>query len=72
MKDKLAYGTIFLNIVDSLLHHVTSAKTTKDAWENLCATFEKTHVDNILQLHQKLYNLKMEESTLMQTHIDKI
>jgi hypothetical protein len=31
MKDKLACGTILLNVVDSLLHHVACAKTTKDA-----------------------------------------
>jgi hypothetical protein len=72
MKDKLACGTILLNVVHSLLHHVTCVETTKDAWDNLCATFEKTYVDSILQLHQELYNLKMEEGTLVQTHIDKL
>jgi len=36
----------------------------------LCATFEKK-VGNRLQLHQKLYDLKMEEGTSMQAHIDK-
>ncbi len=45
---KLVCGTIFLNVIDSLLHHVTCAKTTKNAWDNFCATFEKKHVDNKL------------------------
>jgi hypothetical protein len=40
-KDKLVCGTIILNVVDSLLHHVTCAETAKDAWDNLCATLEK-------------------------------
>jgi hypothetical protein len=35
-KEKLAHGTILLNVVDSLLHHVTCVETTKDAWDNLC------------------------------------
>jgi hypothetical protein len=28
-EDKLAYGTIFLNVVDSLLHHVTRVEMQK-------------------------------------------
>jgi hypothetical protein len=67
----LVYGTVLLNVVDFLLHHVALSKTTKDAWDNLCATLEKKHVDNKLQLYQELYNLKMEEGTSMQVHIDK-
>jgi hypothetical protein len=31
-RDKLACGTILLNVVDLLLDHVACAKTTKDAW----------------------------------------
>jgi hypothetical protein len=54
-----------------LLHHVAFSKTTKDAWDDLCATLEKKHVDNKLQLSQELYNLKMEEGTSMQVHIEK-
>jgi hypothetical protein len=34
-KDKLAHGTILLDVINSLLHHVTCVKTTKDAWDNL-------------------------------------
>jgi hypothetical protein len=32
-KDKLACGTIILNVVDFLLHNVTCVKTTKNAWD---------------------------------------
>ncbi len=59
-KYKLVHRTIFLNIVDFLLHHPTHAKSAKNIWDNLYATFEK-HVGNRLQVHQKLYNFKMEE-----------
>jgi len=31
-----------------LLHHVARVKTTKDAWDNLCATFERRHASNKL------------------------
>jgi hypothetical protein len=71
-KDKLACGTILLNVVDSLLHHVPHAKTTKNAWDDPCATFEKRHVGNKLQPYQELYNTKMQEGTSMQVHIDKL
>jgi hypothetical protein len=37
----LAHETIFLNVVDSKLHHVSCAKNAKDMWNNLYATFEK-------------------------------
>jgi hypothetical protein len=47
-KDKLTCGTTLLNVVDHLLDHVACAETKKDAWNNLCATFEKKHVDNKL------------------------
>jgi DNA-binding response OmpR family regulator len=60
-KDKLTHGKILLNLVNSLLHHVTSAKIVKDAWDNFCATFDRWHVGNISQLRQKLYKLKMEK-----------
>jgi hypothetical protein len=71
-KNKLACGTIFLNVVDSLLHHAAHAKSVKEAWDNLYATtFEILHVDNRLKL-QKFYNLKMEEGISMQVHIDKL
>jgi hypothetical protein len=48
-----------------MLHHVTRVGTIKDAWYNICATFERKHVGNNLQLHQELYNLTIEEGTLM-------
>ncbi len=71
-KDKLACGTIILNVIDFLLHHVACVITIKDAWDNFCATFERRHVGNKLQLHQELYNLMIEEGTLVQAHIDKL
>jgi hypothetical protein len=57
----LACGTIFLNVADYLLHHVTHVEIEKDAWNNLCAAFERRCVGNILQICQKLY--KMKEAT---------
>jgi hypothetical protein len=71
-KDKLAHGTIFLNLIDFLLHHVAHVGTIKDAWDNLYTTFERRHVGNKLPLHQEFYNLTIEEGTLVQAHIDKL
>jgi hypothetical protein len=71
-KDKVVHGTILLNVIDFMLHHVARVGTIKDAWDNLCATFERRHVSNKLQLHQELYNLMIEEATLVQAHIDKL
>jgi hypothetical protein len=43
-KDKLACGTTLINVVDPLLDHVACAETTKDSWNNLCATLEKKNM----------------------------
>jgi hypothetical protein len=48
----LVCGTLLLNVVDYLLHHVTCVKIAKDAWDNFYATFEKKYVGNRLKLHQ--------------------
>jgi hypothetical protein len=47
-KEKLVCGTILLNVVDSLLHHVARVEIAKDTWDNFYATFEKKHVGNKL------------------------
>ncbi len=52
-KDRLACGTILLNVINPLLYHVACAKIAKDAWDNLCATCERKYVDNKLQLRQR-------------------
>jgi hypothetical protein len=53
-KDKLAQGTILLNVIDYLFYHVARAEIVKGAWDNFCATFEKKHVGNKLQPCQEL------------------
>lgn len=45
-KDKLIFGTIFLNVVNSLLRHVAHLRNAKEVWNNLFTTFEKQHVGN--------------------------
>jgi hypothetical protein len=72
MKDKLAWGIFFLNVVNYLLHHVAHALTIKDAWDNLCAKIERRYVGNKLQLCQYFYDLAVEEGTVVQVHIDKL
>jgi hypothetical protein len=49
-KDKLACETIFLNVLDFLLHHVTDAANAKDAWDNLVQHLrEEDAWDNLVQ-----------------------
>jgi hypothetical protein len=49
-RNKLAGGTIFLIVINFLLHHVARAKTTKYVCDNLCAIFKRKHIGNRLQL----------------------
>ncbi len=46
--DKLIHRTILLSVIEYMLHHVTRVDSTKDAWDNLCATFERRHINNRL------------------------
>jgi len=45
---EIILGELLSLKVDSLLHHVTCAKTTKNAWDNFYARFERRHVGNKL------------------------
>ncbi len=67
-KDKLADGTIILNILDSLLHHVAHVK--------LRTTFVQHLKENMLTIDcnyiKSFTNLKMEEGILVQVHISKV
>ncbi len=48
-KDNLTHRTILLNVVEYMLHHVlTRVDIANDAWDNLCETFERRHINNKL------------------------
>lgn len=48
-KDKLTHRTILSNVVEYMLHHVlTRVDIANDAWDNLCETFERIHINNRL------------------------
>jgi hypothetical protein len=70
-RKKFIFEIIFLNIVNFLLHHVARDKNVNEPYDNLCATFERQHLGNRLQLCQKIHDLKMDENILMQVHIHK-
>jgi hypothetical protein len=68
-KHKLVHGTIILNILDYLLHHVAHVK-------KLRTTFVQHLKENMLTIDcnyiKSFTNLKMEEGILMQAHISKV
>jgi hypothetical protein len=68
-KDKLAHGTIILNIFYSLLHHVAHVK-------KLRTTFVQHLKENMLTIDcnyiKSFTNFKMEEGILVQAHISKV
>jgi hypothetical protein len=53
-KEKLVHGTVFLNVINFLLHYVACTKIAKDVWDNFCATFEKRHMTIIASLNLDL------------------
>jgi hypothetical protein len=68
-KDKLAHGTIILNIFYSLLHHVAHVN-------KLRTTFVQHLKENMLTTNcnyiKSFTNLKMEEGISVQAHISKV
>jgi hypothetical protein len=67
----LAHGTIFLNVIHSLLHHVARVETT-----NMHVTIFVQHLkEDILAIDCNYIKnsiiLRWREGNLMQAHIDK-
>src|SRR4051794_39537055 len=67
-----AFATLCLAISDSQMIHVRDCETAPDVWRKLKKVYEEKGVARELYLRRKMSNLKMEEGTTMQDHINEL
>jgi hypothetical protein len=70
--DQLAHSQIVLTVSDSVISHLRTTTTAKDAWVKICSVFEQKGLAAKVFLRRKLLNLKKEASTPMQEHINTV
>lgn len=66
-----ALSTICLNVSRDLHIYIRSAKSAKEAWDNLESRFEEKSITRKLELRRKLYDAKLNNSTMTE-HINHI
>ena len=70
--DQLAHSQIVLTVSDSVINHLRSTTTAKQAWVKICSVFEQKGLAARVFLRRKLLNLKKEAVTPMQEHINTV
>ena len=71
-RENLALATVCLSVETSLHIYVCSAKTAKEAWDNLEKHFEQKTLSQKIFYRRKLYSARMEKNTKMIDHVNYI
>jgi hypothetical protein len=71
-REKMALGTIAMNLDETNFTHVISCKGATNAWKTLCNVYESRNLSNVLWWRQKLFTLKMEEGEHLMAHVNKV
>ena len=70
--DGNAIVNIYLALADEVLSSMAEKKTTKEIWETLTKLYESKSLHNKIFLKQRLYTLRMAETTTVTDHINTI
>ena len=71
-RDQLAMSLICLNVSESVQIYVRGAESAREAWNCLSDHFEEKTLSRKIQLHRKLYNLKLQKGTSMTSHVNSL
>lgn len=71
-KEKKAKGALILSIDPINYVHVRGAKTSKEVWDKLQATFEDTGSARRVALVRKIVNTKLENCSSMEEYVNEI
>ena len=71
-RENHALSKICLSIAPSLHIYVRSAKTSKEAWDNLERRFEEKSLTKKIEYRRKLYRIEYEEGTSMIEHVNNL
>lgn len=66
-----ALSAIFMSVTDSVLREIAEEKSAATAWKKLKDLYSTKSLTNRLYLKKRLYNLRMNEGTLVKTHLDE-
>jgi hypothetical protein len=71
-RDARALSLIMMSIGDSQIHHVSSATSSKEAWDSLKSIFGQANAASRLFLKKKFYRFEMEEGKSIAAHVSDI
>ena len=71
-RENQALACVCLSVATSLQIYVRSAKSSKEAWDNLASHFEEKSLSKKIFYRRKLYSARMEKGTNMVTHINYV
>lgn len=70
-KERKCFSLIVQRIGNDYLEYVKDKTNPKEAWQSLCAAFERKGVSNRMFLRRELLSLKMEEKDNLEIHLLK-
>ncbi|MCO5570878.1 hypothetical protein L7F22_024607 [Adiantum nelumboides] len=68
--DELCKSTIRLHLAESVYFSVLKCESAYAVWQKLCNTYDKDPTSNKVFLMRKLFNLRMQESASVASHIN--
>ena len=71
-RENLALASVCLSVATNLQIYVRSAKSAKEAWDNLEQHFEEKSLSCKVFYRQKLYSARMDKGTSMLAHVNYI
>ena len=71
-RENLALASVCLSVVSNLQIYVRSARSGKEAWDNLEKHFEVKSLSRKIFYRRKLYSARMEKGTNMLSHVNYI
>jgi len=71
-KDQQAMSQIILTVSDSVVGHLRTAKTSREAWIRIMSLFEQKGLASNIFLRRQLLNIRLNLGTTMQSHINTI
>ena len=71
-RENQALACVCFSVATSLQIYVRSAKSSKEAWDNLGSHFEEKSLSKKIFYRRKLYSARMEKGTNMVTHINYV
>ena len=71
-KENFALASVCLSVATNLQIYVRSAKSAKEAWDNLEQHFEQKSLSRKIFYRRKLYSARMDKGTSMVAHVNYI